>query len=64
MQVTWAEMHRNTSMIQLTQSNCYLRMCYAQFRPFQVALLVKNLPAYAGDTGLIHRSGRSPGGEK
>ena len=28
----------------------------------QVALVVKNLPANAGDTGLTPRSGRSPGG--
>ena len=63
MQVTWAEMHGNSSMIQLTQFNCYLRMYYAQFRAFQVAILLKNLPASAGDTGLIHRSGRSLGGE-
>ena len=31
----------------------------------QVALVVKNIPANAGDirdVGLIHRSGRSPGG--
>ena len=33
--------------------------------PFQVALVVENLPANAGglrDTGSIHGSGRSPGG--
>ena len=39
----------------------YLIPCYSQ-----VALVVKNLPANAGDlrdTGLIHGSGRSPGGE-
>ena len=28
---------------------------------FQEALVVKNLPANAGDTGFIPRSGRSPG---
>ena len=28
----------------------------------QVALVVKNLPAHAGDVGLIPGSGRSPGG--
>ena len=28
---------------------------------FQVALVVKNLPASAGDAGLIPESGRSPG---
>ena len=64
MQVTWAEMHGNSSMIQLTQFNCYLRMCYAQVRAFQVAILLKNLPANAGDTrdsGSISGSGRSPG---
>ena len=28
----------------------------------QVALVVKNMPANAGDSGLISRLGRSPGG--
>ena len=63
MQVTWAEMHGNSSMIQLTQFNCYFRMCYAQVRAFQVAILLKNLRASPGDTSLIHRSGGSLGGE-
>ena len=31
------------------------------FKYFQVVLVVKNLPANAGDTGSISRSGRSPG---
>ncbi|XDA85992.1 hypothetical protein R6Z07M_015727 [Ovis aries] len=33
------------------------------FGDFQVALVVKNLPANAGDTGSIPGFGRSPGGE-
>ena len=63
MQVTWAEMHGDSSTIQVTQFNCYLRMRYAQFRAFQVAILLKNLHASEGDTGLIHRSGGALGGE-
>ena len=33
------------------------------FWAFQMALVVKNLPANAGDTGSIPGFGRSPGGE-
>ena len=39
---------------------------YSETRAFQVALVVKNLPASAGDIrdlGSIPGSGRSPGGE-
>ena len=32
------------------------------FKYFQVVLVIKNLPANAGDTGSIPRSGISPGG--
>ena len=38
---------------------------YSKYQASQVALVVKNLPAYAGDTrdtGLIPESGRSCGG--
>ena len=35
---------------------------YESFTGFPMVLVVKNLPANAGDTGLIPGSGRCPGG--
>ena len=37
-------------------------LLHHELRASQVAPVVKNLPANAGDIGLIPRSGRSPGG--
>ena len=63
----------NINLFILMEANYYCTfrkiceyMCtYMETRPFQVALVVKNLPANAGgirETGSIPGSGRSPGG--
>ena len=46
----------------LSQSSVF-SLCLPTAWASQVALLVKKLPANAGDTGSIPESGRSPGGE-
>ena len=45
----------------LSQSSVF-SLCLPTAWASQVALLVKKLPANAGDTGSIPESGRSPGG--